>query len=37
MTAAMVDRLTYQSYIVNMNGNSFRMKKTKEWIAEQAE
>jgi DNA replication protein DnaC len=37
MTAAMVDRLTYQSYIVNMNGNSFRMKKTKEWIAEQVE
>jgi DNA replication protein DnaC len=35
MTAAMIDRLTYQSYIVNMNGNSYRMKETKEWLQKQ--
>ncbi len=32
MTAAMVDRLTHKSYMVNMNGNSFRLKETKEWM-----
>ncbi len=32
LTAAMVDRLTHKSYIVNMNGNSFRLKETKEWL-----
>lgn len=35
MTAAMIDRLTHQSYIVNMNGNSYRMKETKEWLSRQ--
>lgn len=35
MTAAMIDRLTHQSYIVNMNGNSYRMKETKEWLFKQ--
>lgn len=35
MTAAMIDRLTHQSYIVNMNGNSYRMKETKEWMKKQ--
>lgn len=35
MTAAMIDRLTHQAYIVNMNGNSYRMKETKEWLQEQ--
>ncbi|WP_018131190.1 ATP-binding protein, partial [Effusibacillus pohliae] len=35
MTAAMIDRLTHQSYIVNMNGNSYRMKETKEWLSKQ--
>ncbi len=34
MTAAMVDRLTHKSYIVNMNGDSYRLKETKEWLAE---
>jgi hypothetical protein len=29
MTAAMIDRLTHKSYIVNMNGNSYRLKKPK--------
>lgn len=35
MTAAMIDRLTYKAYIVNMNGNSYRLKETKRWIQEQ--
>ena len=32
LTAAMVDRLTHKSYIINMNGNSFRIKETQEWL-----
>jgi len=32
LTAAMVDRLTHKSYVLNMSGNSFRMKETKEWL-----
>jgi len=35
MTAAMIDRLTHKSYIVNMNGQSYRVKETKEWLASQ--
>ncbi len=35
MTAAMIDRLTHQAYIVNMNGNSYRMKETKRWLEQQ--
>jgi len=35
MTAAMIDRLTHKSYILNMNGNSYRLKETKEWLAKQ--
>lgn len=35
MTAAMIDRLTHQAYIVNMNGNSYRMKETKKWLQDQ--
>lgn len=35
MTAAMIDRLTHQAYLVNMNGNSYRMKQTKEWLKKQ--
>ena len=34
MTAAMIDRLTHKSYIVNMNGNSYRLKETKIWLSE---
>ncbi len=30
LTAAMVDRLTHKSYMVNMNGSSYRIKETKE-------
>ncbi len=35
MTAAMIDRLAHKSYIVNMNGNSYRLKETKRWLEEQ--
>lgn len=35
MTAAMIDRLTHKSYIVNMNGNSYRLKETKLWLQNQ--
>jgi len=35
MTAAMIDRLTHKSYILNMNGSSYRLKETREWLAEQ--
>lgn len=37
MTAAMIDRLTYKSYLLNMNGGSYRLKETKEWLAKQEE
>lgn len=33
LTAAMVDRLTHKAYLVNMNGESYRVKETKQWIA----
>lgn len=32
VTAAMVDRLTHKAYLVNMNGNSFRLKEIKAWM-----
>ena len=35
MTAAMIDRLTHKSYIVNMNGNSYRLKETERWLKQQ--
>jgi len=35
MTAAMIDRLTYKSYMVNMNGSLYRLKETKKWLKEQ--
>jgi len=35
MTADMTDRLTHKSYIVNMNGPSYRVKETKEWLEKQ--
>ena len=36
ITAAMIDRLTHKSYIVNMNGNSYRLKETQDWMNKQA-
>ncbi|MGF7186953.1 DNA replication protein DnaC [Desulfitispora alkaliphila] len=35
LTAAMIDRLTHKAYIVNMNGNSYRLKETSEWVKQQ--
>ena len=35
MTAAMIDRLTHKSYLLNMNGSSYRLKETREWLAKQ--
>lgn len=35
MTAAMVDRLTHKSYMINMNGNSYRLKETEDWLKNQ--
>ncbi len=35
MTAAMTDRLAHKSYLVNMNGSSYRLKETKKWLETQ--
>ncbi len=32
LTAAMVDRLTHRAFLINMNGNYYRMMQTKEWL-----
>ena len=32
LTAALIDRLTHKSYVLNMNGDSYRIKETKEWL-----
>lgn len=32
LTAALTDRLTHKSHVINMNGSSYRMKETQEWI-----
>jgi DNA replication protein DnaC len=32
LTAALIDRLTHKSYVINMNGNSYRIRETKEWL-----
>jgi len=37
MTAAMIDRLTHKSYLLNMKGGSYRLKETEEWLAKQEE
>lgn len=34
MAAAMTDRITHKSYMVDMNGDSYRMKETKKWLKE---
>jgi len=31
----MVDRLTHKAFLVNMNGNSYRVKETKNWLNNQ--
>jgi len=32
LTAALTDRLTLKSHVLNMNGPSFRMRETEEWL-----
>lgn len=32
LTAAMVDRLTHKAYMINMNGDSYRIKETEQWL-----
>lgn len=32
LTAAMVDRLTHKTFLINMNGDSHRVKETKKWL-----
>lgn len=32
LTATLTDRLTHKSHVINMNGPSYRMKETQEWI-----
>lgn len=32
LTAALTDRLTHKSHVLNMNGNSYRLRETEEWL-----
>lgn len=32
LTAAMVDRLTCRAHVINIKGDSYRMRETKEWL-----
>jgi len=32
LTAALIDRMTHKFYVINMNGDSYRIKETKEWL-----
>ncbi|MGL5574668.1 MAG: ATP-binding protein [Sarcina sp.] len=32
MTATLTDRLTHKSFVINMNGISYRLKETKAWL-----
>lgn len=33
LTAAVVDRLTHKAYVMNIQGQSYRLKDTKEWLS----
>jgi len=37
LTAALTDRLTHKSHVLNMNGPSFRMRETEEWLKNETE
>lgn len=37
LVAAMVDRLTHKAYLINMNGQSYRVKETKKMLQSNAE
>ena len=32
MTTAIIDRITHKAMVVNMNGNSYRLKETQEML-----
>lgn len=32
LTAAMVDRLTHKAIVINIKGDSYRLKETMEWL-----
>lgn len=36
LTAALTDRLTHKSHVLNMNGASYRMRETEDWIKNNA-
>ncbi|MDE5977395.1 MAG: ATP-binding protein [Turicibacter sp.] len=35
IAVVMVDRITHQSYVINMNGISYRLRQTRKFIREQ--
>jgi DNA replication protein DnaC len=35
LTAALIDRVTHKSYVLNMNGASYRIKETRDWLEKQ--
>ena len=37
LTAAMIDRLAYKAHMINMTGQSYRLKETKKWVEEKSE
>ena len=36
LTTAIVDRLAFKSHIINMSGDSYRIKETKNWLNKKA-
>ncbi|WP_243473984.1 ATP-binding protein [Schnuerera ultunensis] len=32
LTAALIDRMTHKSYVINMSGDFYRIKETREWL-----
>lgn len=37
LTGAIIDRLAYKSHIIDMRGESYRIRKTQEWINEKSQ
>ncbi len=36
LTSAMIDRLAYKAYMINMTGQSYRLRETKKWVEEKS-
>jgi len=32
LTGALVDRLAHKSHVIDMSGDSYRVRETKEWL-----